>query len=53
MQLVLITQDFYTIKSIGEMDKTNTLFLTHSPGAVRDLSDQLLQSMLVADRAKT
>jgi regulator of protease activity HflC (stomatin/prohibitin superfamily) len=53
MQLVLITQYFDTIKSIGEMDKTNTLFLLHSPGAVRDISDQLLQSMLVADRAKT
>ena len=53
MQLVLITQYFDTIKSIGEMDKTNTLFLAHSPGAVRDISDQLLQSMLVADRAKT
>ena len=51
MQLVLITQYFDTIKSIGEMDKTNTLFLAHSPGAVRDISDQLLQSMLVADRA--
>ena len=53
MQLVLITQYFDTIKSIGEMDKTNTLFLAHSPGAVRDISDQILQSMLVADRAKT
>ena len=53
MQLVLITQYFDTIKSIGEMDKTNTLFLAHSPGAVRDVSDQILQSMLVADRAKS
>jgi regulator of protease activity HflC (stomatin/prohibitin superfamily) len=53
LQLVLITQYFDTIKSIGELDKTNTLFLMHSPGAVRDISDQLLQSMLVADRAKT
>ena len=53
MQLVLITQYFDTIKSIGELDKTNTLFLSHSPAAVRDLSDQLLQSMLTADRAKT
>ncbi len=53
MQLVLITQYFDTIKSIGELDKTNTLFLAHSPGAVRDISDQILQSMLVADRAKT
>src|SRR5437868_4380339 len=52
MQLVLITQYFDTIKSIGELDKTNTLFLSHSPAAVRDISDQLLQSMLTADRAK-
>ena len=53
MQLVLITQYFDTIKSIGELDKTNTLFLSHSPAAVRAISDQLLQSMLTADRAKT
>jgi regulator of protease activity HflC (stomatin/prohibitin superfamily) len=52
MQLVLITQYFDTIKSIGETDKTNTLFLSHSPGAVKEISDQLLQSMLIADRAK-
>src|SRR6201986_2635030 len=52
MQLVLITQYFDTIKSIGETDKTNTLFLSHSPAAVRDISDQIMQSMLVADRAK-
>jgi regulator of protease activity HflC (stomatin/prohibitin superfamily) len=52
MQLVLVTQYFDTIKSIGELDKTNTLFLSHSPGAVRDISDQLLQSMLGADKAK-
>jgi regulator of protease activity HflC (stomatin/prohibitin superfamily) len=52
MRLVLITQYFDTIKSIGESDKTNTLFLSHSPGAVKDISDQVLQSMLVADRAK-
>ncbi|HTH35156.1 MAG TPA: SPFH domain-containing protein [Xanthobacteraceae bacterium] len=52
MQLVLITQYFDTIKSIGEMDKTNTLFLTHSPGAVKDVADQIMQSMIIADRAK-
>jgi regulator of protease activity HflC (stomatin/prohibitin superfamily) len=52
MQLVLITQYFDTIKSIGEMDKTNTLFLTHSPGVVRDIGDQIMQSMLVAERSK-
>src|SRR5258708_24707279 len=52
MQLVLITQYFDTIKSIGESDKTNTLFLSHSPGAVREISDQVLQSMLAAEKAK-
>ena len=51
MQLVMVTQYFDTLKSIGESDKTNTLFLAHSPGAVRDISDQLMDSMLAADRA--
>jgi regulator of protease activity HflC (stomatin/prohibitin superfamily) len=53
MQLVMVTQYFDTLKSIGESDKTNTLFLAHSPGAVKDVSDQILQSMLVADRANS
>ena len=52
MQLVMVTQYFDTIKSIGESDKTNTLFLSHSPAAVREISDQILQSMLTAERAK-
>jgi regulator of protease activity HflC (stomatin/prohibitin superfamily) len=52
MQLVLVTQYFDTLKSIGESNKTSTLFLTHSPAAVKDVSDQILQSMLVAERAK-
>lgn len=51
MQLVLVTQYFDTIKSIGEADKTNTLFLSHSPSTVKDISDQVLQSMLIAQRA--
>jgi len=52
MQLVLVTQYFDTIKSIGENDKTSTLFLTHSPGAVKDISDEVMRSMLAAERAK-
>src|SRR6266849_5824452 len=52
MQLVLVTQYFDTIKSIGENDKTNTLFLSHSPGVVKEMGDQVLQSMLIAGRAK-
>lgn len=45
MQLVLITQYFDTLKSIGENDKTNTLFLSHTPGAVQDIGDQIMASM--------
>lgn len=52
MQLVMATQYFDTIKSIGESDKTNTLFLSHSPAAVRDISEQILQGMVTAERAK-
>src|SRR5208337_925942 len=51
MQLVLITQYFDTLKSIGESDKTNTLFLSHSPGSVKVVSDQILESMLISSQA--
>jgi regulator of protease activity HflC (stomatin/prohibitin superfamily) len=53
MQLVLVTQYFDTLKSIGESDKTNTLFLSHSPAAVSEVSDQILKSMLVANAVKS
>jgi len=53
MQLVMVTQYFDTLKSIGESDKTNTLFLSHSPGAVKEIGDQILDSMLMASRVKT
>ncbi len=52
MQLVLVTQYFDTLKSISENDKTNTLFLNHAPGSVKEISEQFLQAMLTADRAK-
>src|ERR1700758_2990654 len=51
MQLVLVTQYFDTLKSIGESDRTNTLFLSHNPGAVKEVSDQILESMLLAQNA--
>ena len=52
MQLVLVTQYFDTLKSIGESDKTNTLFLAHTPSAVKDVSEQIMESMLVAGQVK-
>ncbi|WP_068072998.1 SPFH domain-containing protein [Novosphingobium lentum] len=52
MQLVLVTQYFDTLKSIGENDKTNTLFLAHSPGAVGTISDQIMQAMSAVEGNK-
>jgi regulator of protease activity HflC (stomatin/prohibitin superfamily) len=52
MQLVLVTQYFDTLKSIGESDRTNTLFLSHSPTAVTDVGQQILQSMLAVNAPK-
>ncbi len=52
MQLVMVTQYFDTLKSIGESDKTNTLFLAHSPGSVKEIGDQIMESMLAATQAK-
>jgi regulator of protease activity HflC (stomatin/prohibitin superfamily) len=52
MQLVLVTQYFDTLRSIGDSDKTNTLFLSHSPSAVKDVSEQILESLLAAQSAK-
>jgi len=51
MQLVMVTQYFDTLKSIGESDKTNTLFLSHSPGSVKEVGDQILESMVGAVKA--
>jgi regulator of protease activity HflC (stomatin/prohibitin superfamily) len=51
MQLVLVTQYFDTLKSIGENDKTNTLFLSHSPSAVKEVGEQILESMIGAQKA--
>jgi regulator of protease activity HflC (stomatin/prohibitin superfamily) len=46
MQLVLVTQYFDTLKSIGELGKTNTLFVSHTPGTVKEVSAQILESMM-------
>ncbi|WP_296710075.1 SPFH domain-containing protein [Rhodoblastus sp.] len=48
MQLVLVTQYFDTLKSIGEQDKTNTLFVSHAPGSVQSFSEQILQAITAA-----
>ncbi len=53
MQLVMVTQYFDTLKSIGESDRTNTLFLSHSPGAVKEVSDQIMESIVGSQKANS
>jgi regulator of protease activity HflC (stomatin/prohibitin superfamily) len=48
MQLVLVTQYFDTLKSIGEQDNTNTIFVSHAPGSVSSFSEQILEAITAA-----
>lgn len=50
MQLVMVTQYFDTLKSIGESDRTNTLFLPHSPGSVKEVGDQILEAIVASNQ---
>lgn len=47
MNLILLTQYFDTIKAIGEKSHTNTIMLPHQPGAIGDIQQQIMSSILV------
>jgi regulator of protease activity HflC (stomatin/prohibitin superfamily) len=51
MMLVLVTQYLDTIKEIGAQDKSNTLFMSHSPAAMGDLFKQLQDAVMIGERA--
>ncbi|HUJ94257.1 MAG TPA: SPFH domain-containing protein [Terriglobales bacterium] len=51
MMLVLVTQYLDTIKEIGAQDKTNTLFVSHSPSAVSDLFHQMQEAVMIGQKA--
>jgi regulator of protease activity HflC (stomatin/prohibitin superfamily) len=53
MMLVLVTQYLDTIKEIGASDKTNTLFMSHSPSAIGDLFRQMQEAVLIGQKAAT
>lgn len=46
MRLILTTQYFDTLKSMGEHGNANTIMLPHQPGAVGDIQNQIMSSML-------
>jgi regulator of protease activity HflC (stomatin/prohibitin superfamily) len=51
MMLVLVTQYLDTIKEIGAQDKSNTLFMSHSPAAIGDLFRQMQDAVMIGQKA--
>jgi len=49
MTLVLLTQYLDTLKEIGASSNTNTLMLSHSPSAIRNLREQISEAIAVGD----
>ncbi|XVF85998.1 hypothetical protein PTKIN_Ptkin17bG0165700 [Pterospermum kingtungense] len=48
MDMVLVTQYFDTMKEIGSSSKSNSVFIPHGPGAVRDIATQIRDGLLQA-----
>ena len=51
MMLVLVTQYLDTMKEIGANDKSNTILMAHSPGAVTDLFRQMQEAIMIGQKA--
>lgn len=51
MRLVLVTQYFDTLKSMGENGKASTVFMAHNPGAVGDISEQIMAALSASKTA--
>ncbi|KAL9325397.1 hypothetical protein ACSQ67_006042 [Phaseolus vulgaris] len=53
MDMVLVTQYFDTLKEIGASSKSNSVFVPHGPGAVRDIASQCRDGLLQASMARS
>jgi hypothetical protein len=51
MMLVLVTQYLDTMKEIGTNDRSNTILMSHSPGAVTDLYRQMQDAVMIGTKA--
>ena len=50
--LVLMTQYFDTLKSIGADGKNSSVIIPHSPGSMNDVMGQIRDTIIVADKVK-
>lgn len=51
MMLVLVTQYLDTMKEIGTQDKSNTVFVSHSPAAIGSLFEEMQNAVMVGHKA--
>lgn len=51
MMLVLVTQYLDTMKEIGAQDKSNTIFVSHSPAAMSQLFEEMQNAVLIGNKA--
>lgn len=49
LTMVMMTQYFDTLNSVGANSRTNTLIVPHSPSSISDLANQIQQGMMAAD----
>ena len=49
MDMVQVTQYFVTIKEIGTLSEYNSVFVTHKPGAVKDIASQIRDGLVQAN----
>jgi regulator of protease activity HflC (stomatin/prohibitin superfamily) len=51
MMLVLVTQYLDTMKEIGTQDKSNTIFVSHSPAAIGSLFEEMQNAVMIGHKA--
>ncbi len=50
MQFVLLTQYFDTLNNIGQNGKNTSILIPHSPSAMKDLQQQIVEGTLIGKK---
>ena len=49
MDMVLVTQYFVTMKEIGSLSESNSVFITPRPGTINKIASQIRDGLLQAN----
>jgi len=52
MNLVLVTQYFDTMKEVAASSQTNTIMMSHNPGAIAQISDEIRSAIISANQVR-